>query len=393
VPWLIPSNADEVGTARPPSGLLRMERAMVYINSTNKELIFDVIRAMYSDIARDPTRGYHVPTGEAACTFVGYPTEQLARLPSCAVESFAGVGYPFAANVIRSGDIVLDIGSGSGTDVLLAVQGVGPSGQVIGLDLTTAMLEKLQGSIAASGVSNVRAVEGNTEHIPLPDASVDVVTSNGVINLVPDKRAAFAEIHRVLKPSGRVQIADIALGRALSGDCLSEPRFWAECIVGATLEEDYLALIETAGLARIETLGRLDYFSASSSAETRTIARSFNACSFVVRAMKPPVSPLPPALRWPPVSTVAIPAEAPQLTTPAPAADAVVNGYGQPCGKLESVLKAQMRAIASGQVLEIRADDPVARLGVPAWSRLAGHTLLATIEEDDLRTRFFLRKR
>jgi len=370
-----------------------MERAMVYINSTNKDRIFDAIRAMYTDIARDPDRGYHVPTGHAACTFVGYPADQLARLPACAVESFAGVGYPFAANVIGAGDTVLDIGSGSGTDVLLAVQGVGPSGQVIGLDLTTAMLEKLEGSIAAAGVRNVLALEGNTEHIPLPDASVDVVTSNGVINLVPDKRATFSEIHRVLKPGGRVQIADIALGRALSGDCLSEPRFWTECIVGATLEEDYLTLMETAGLVGIETLGRLDYFSASTSAETRTIARSFNACSFVVRAMKLPVSPLPSALRWPPVSTVAIPAETSQITKPAPAADAMVNGYGQPCGKLEPLLKAQMRAIASGQVLEIRADDPLARLGVPAWSRLAGHILLATIEEDDRCTRFFLRKR
>jgi len=370
-----------------------MERAMVYINSTKKELIFDAIRAMYTDIARDPARGYHVPTGQEACKFVGYPTEQLLRLPTCAVESFAGVGYPFAANVIRKGDTVLDIGSGSGTDVLLAVRGVGSSGQVIALELTTAMLEKLEGSVMAAGASNVRALEGNTEHIPLRDASVDVVTSNGVINLVPDKRATFAEIHRVLRPGGRLQIADIALGRPLSGDCLSEPKFWAECILGATLEEDYLALIEAAGLACIETLGRLDYFSASTSAETRMIARSFNACSFVVRAMKPPVSPLPPALRWPPASTIANPAETSQITTPAPVANLVVNGYGQPCGKLEPVLKAQMRAIASGQVLEIQADDPVARLGVPAWSRVAGHTLLATIEEDDRRTRFFLRKR
>jgi SAM-dependent methyltransferase/TusA-related sulfurtransferase len=371
-----------------------MERAMVYITSTKRDLIFDAIRAMYTDIAHDPARGYHVPTGHAACTLVGYPEEKLVRLPASSVESFAGVGYPFAANVIRAGDTVLDIGSGSGTDALLAAQAVGPSAQVICLDLTTAMLEKLQASVATAGVSNVRALAGNAEHIPLPDASVDVVTSNGVLNLVPDKRAAFAEIHRVLRPGGRLQIADIALGVSLSSDCLSEPRFWAECIVGATLEDEYLALIETAGLACIEMLGRFDYFSASASAETRSIARSFNACSFVVRAMKRPVSHFPAPLSWPPESTPAIPAAAsPFAATPAPAANAVINGYGQPCGKLEPVIKAQMRTLASGQVLEIRADDPVARLGVPAWSRLAGHTLFTTIEEDDRRTRFFLRKR
>jgi SAM-dependent methyltransferase len=325
---------------------------------------------------------------------VGYPDEQLVRLPASAVESFAGVGYPFAANVIRPGDTVLDIGSGSGTDVLLSAQGVGPSGQVIGLDLTTAMLAKLEASVAAAGVSNVRVLAGNAEHLPLPDASVDVVTSNGVLNLVPDKPAAFAEIHRVLRPGGRLQIADIALGRPLSGDCLTNPRLWAECIVGATPEDEYLALVSTAGFDRVETLGRLDYFSASASAETRSIARSFNACSIVARAIKPPASPLPSPLTWPPASVPIIPAGgSDSAATLAPVADAVLDGYGQLCGTLEPAMRAEMRALASGQVLEVRADDPAARLGVPAWSRLAGHTLLTTIEVDDLRTRFFLRRR
>ena len=367
---------------------------MVYTSSANRDVIFDAVRAMYADIARYPARGYHVPTGRTACTFVGYPDEQLARLPKSAVESFAGVGYPFAANVIRPGDTVLDIGSGSGTDVLLAAQAVGPAGKVIGLDLTTAMLAKLDTSIMAAGLSNVRALEGNAEHLPLPDTSVDVVTSNGALNLVPDKRAAFAEIQRVLRPGGRLQIADIALGRPLSGDCLSDPRAWAECIVGATLEDQYLALIDAAGLGCIEMLGRLDYFSASASPETRSIARSFNACSIVMRAVKPPASPLLSPLTWPPASAMTVPTAGSHMAaTLTPTAAVVVDGYGQSCGTPEPVMKAGMRALASGQVLEVRADDPVARLGVPAWSRLAGHTLLKTIEEDSRRTRFFLRKR
>jgi len=365
---------------------------MVYTGSAQRDVIFEAIRAMYTDVARHPSRGYHVPVGAPACTFVGYPGHQLVRLPSSAVESFAGVGYPFAANVIGDGETVLDVGSGSGTDVMLAAQAVGSAGRVIGVDLTIAMLAKLEAIVAAAGVSNVCVMEGNAEQLPLPDASVDVVTSNGVINLVPDKRAAFAEIYRVLKPGGRLQIADIALGRPLSGDCLSDPRMWAECIVGATLEDDYLDLVHAVGFKAIETLGRLDYFSASASAETRSIARSFNAGSIVLRAVKPPAAALPSPSAWPPASSVPIVVQEP-VRVPAPAADALVDGYGQMCGTIEPAMKAAMRTLASGQMLEVRVDDPTARLGVPAWTRLAGHALVATIEDDDRRTRFFLRKR
>jgi SAM-dependent methyltransferase/TusA-related sulfurtransferase len=367
---------------------------MVYIASTKKDVIFEAVRAMYTDVARDPARGYHFPTGHAACRFVGYPDDELGRLPPAAVESFAGVGYPFAANVIRASDSVLDIGSGSGTDVLLAVRAVGADGHVIGLDMTAAMLAKINANVAAAGASNVRLLEGNAERIPLPDASVDVVTSNGVLNLVPDKRAAFAEIHRVLRPGGRVQIADIALGLPLAGDCVSNPRLWAECIVGATLEDEYLALLDAAGFDGIELLGRLDYFSASTSAETRSIATSFNASSIVLRAIKPPASSLPLPSPWPPASAAAARAgEAHAKPASAPTPDAVLDGCGQGCGTLEPAMKTHMRALEIGQVLEVRADDPAARLGVPAWSRLAGHALLAAIEEGGRTMRFFLRKR
>jgi SAM-dependent methyltransferase/TusA-related sulfurtransferase len=366
---------------------------MVYITAAKREAIFEAVRAMYTDVACDPARGYHVPIGFAACTLVGYPDEQLAGLPSSAVEAFAGVGYPFAANVVRAGDTVLDIGSGSGTDVFLAARRAGPAGRVIGFDLTTAMLRKLDSSAGRTGIVNVRVLEGNAERLPLPDASVDVVTSNGVLNLVPDKRAAFAEIQRVLRPGGRLQIADIALGRPLSGDCASDPRLWAECIVGATPEEEYLELIESAGFDGVEILGRLDYFSASTSAETRSIARAFHARAIVVRAAKPPAAPLPPPSVWPPVSVAITHGGDPAVSTLAPTADAVLDGYGQPCGTLEPAMRARMRPLTTGQILEVRADDPNARLGVPAWSRLAGHALVTTIEEDDHRTRFFLRKR
>ena len=368
---------------------------MVYVPSLNKDLIFSAVRAMYTDVALHPEREYHFPTGRAACVFVGYPEEHLTRLPDVAVESFAGVAYPFAANVIGAGDTVLDVGSGSGTDLLLAAQAIGDTGQAIGLDMTTAMLEKLAKSIGETGTRNVTLLEGNAERVPLPDASVDVVTSNGVLNLVPDKRSAFAEIHRVLKPGGRVQIGDIALGQPLSGDCRTNPTLWAECIVGATLEDEYVTLLRHAGFEQIEVLGRLDYFSASVSAATRSIAQSFHARSVVIRAAKPPLPLLAPALQWPPPSSASRQrAIAPDTNVPrVPKADAMLDGCGQGCGTLEPAMKLRMRTLESGQILEVRADDPTARLGVPAWSRLTGHALVATIEEHGDRTRFFLRKR
>jgi arsenite methyltransferase len=363
---------------------------MVAITSLRKDLILAAVRAMYTDVARYPDRDYHFPTGRAACAFLGYPDERVTPLPESVVDSFAGVAYPFAANVIRSGDVVLDIGSGSGTDLLIAARQSG--GVAIGLDMTPAMAEKVRDAAAAADTSDIRMVEGSAEHLPLADASVDVVTSNGVFNLIPDKRAAFAELCRVLRPGGRVQIGDIAVGRPLSGDCVSDPKLWAECIVGATPEDEYVAMLEQAGFDRVEVVGRFDYFAASSSATTRSIAESFRARSIVVRAAKAPSCPLPAAAAWPAAGARLADERSPGGRVE-PHADAVLDGHGQACGTLEPLMKARMRTIESGQVLEVRVDDPAARLGVPAWSRLAGHTIVATVEDDDRRTRFFLRKR
>jgi SAM-dependent methyltransferase len=196
---------------------------MVVITSTQRDIVFDAVRAMYTDVAREPDREYHFPTGRAACEFLGYPADELDALPPAAVESFAGVGYPFAARAIRPDDVVLDIGSGSGTDALIAARAVGSGGRVMGLDITEAMRKKLRANAGAAGMRHVEVLEGNAESIPLPDQSVDVVTSNGVLNLVPDKPRAFREIARVLRPGGRVQIADIVVETLPSENCRSQP--------------------------------------------------------------------------------------------------------------------------------------------------------------------------
>ena len=136
---------------------------MVAIASLKKDVIFAAVRGMYTEVARHPEREYHFPTGRAACAFVGYPDDRLARLPASAIESFAGVGYPFAANVIRPGDTVLDVGSGSGTDLLLAARETGERGHVIGLDMTAAMVAKLAEQCGRRQRDSVRVLEGNAE--------------------------------------------------------------------------------------------------------------------------------------------------------------------------------------------------------------------------------------
>jgi SAM-dependent methyltransferase len=254
--------------------------------SDKKEFIFKAVEEMYTDVASRPDKVFHFPTGRSACLFVGYPVEQLDALPSEATESFAGVGYPFAAGVIRPGDTVLDIGSGSGTDVLIAARLTGENGAVYGLDMTRAMREKLQRIVSATKFGHVRVIEGNAERIPLPDASVDVVTSNGVLNLVPDKPAAFSEIARVLKPAGRLQISDIALRVPVSEQSRADPQLWAECVVGAITEDDYVSLLKAAGLS-VEVLSDLDYFAGSVNVGTRRTAHALGAHAIVMRGCKP----------------------------------------------------------------------------------------------------------
>jgi SAM-dependent methyltransferase len=258
---------------------------MVAILSDTKTFIFQAVRDMYTEVATQPGKGFHFPTGRLACLFVGYPAALLDRIPVAATASFAGVGYPFAADVIRPGDTVLDIGSGAGTDTLIASLLVGEQGIAVGLDMTPAMRARLLANARTLGLGNLHVVGGNAEEIPLPDGSVDVVTSNGVLNLVPDKPRAFGEIVRVLTPGGRVQIADIALGKPVSDSAKLDPKLWAECIVGAVLEQQYVAGLQDAGLD-VEVISRLDYFAGSDSVSTRRVAYGLGAHSLVLRGRK-----------------------------------------------------------------------------------------------------------
>lgn len=264
---------------------------MVAILGFSRDQIFNAVRQMYSEVATAPSTPFHFPVGREACLFVGYPQELIDGLPESTLESFAGVGCPFRAGIMKSGDRVLDIGAGSGTDTLIAARLVGPDGKVWALDMTPAMVSKLRRNIAESGATNIEALEGNAEAIPLPNASVDIVTSNGVLNLVPDKSKAAAEIARVLRPGGHVQIADIVLSRPVGEERRSDAKLWAECVVGATVDEDYLDLFRSAGFADVTVLRRYDYFSRSGSADTRRIAAALGGRAAEITMQKPLVPP------------------------------------------------------------------------------------------------------
>jgi arsenite methyltransferase len=250
---------------------------MVAIYGYSKDQILDAVKAMYTAVATDPHGSYHFPVGRTACCLLGYPDEMLEALPEDAVASFAGVGFPFRADVIRAGHVVLDVGAGSGTDTLITSRLVGSQGKVLALDMTQAMRDKLRATVSRLHLDNVEVLDGIAEHIPLPDQSIDIITSNGVLNLVPNKRQAIAEMCRVLKPGGQMQIADIVIARPVASDCRGDPALWAECVIGATIDEDYLAMFREAGFVDITVLRDFDYFTHSPSDETKSVASRFGA--------------------------------------------------------------------------------------------------------------------
>jgi SAM-dependent methyltransferase len=189
---------------------------------------------------------------------LGYGESDLASVPKEA-DLGLGCGAPVARLALRPGETVLDLGSGPGLDALLAARQVGPTGHVIGVDMTPEMLERARATAARAGASQVEFRHGRLESLPVEDASVDAVTSNCVINLVPDKAAVFREVARVLRPGGRAVIADIVLERPLPDAVAKDVLAWCGCVAGAALRADYFRLVADAGFRELTVLEQEDY--------------------------------------------------------------------------------------------------------------------------------------
>jgi arsenite methyltransferase len=194
--------------------------------SVDPEALREQVRDKYREVALEPDRTFHFHTGRDLAARLGYEQAAVDALPDRAVESFAGVGNPFSLHRLESGARVVDVGSGAGFDSFIAADQVGPTGRVVGVDMTSEMLAKSRATARALGYDHVEFREGLAEQLPVDDGWADIVISNGVINLCADKQAVFNEIGRVLRPGGRIQFADIANGRPVPPEALRDIDLW-----------------------------------------------------------------------------------------------------------------------------------------------------------------------
>jgi arsenite methyltransferase len=213
----------------------------------DRELLEAQVQEMYRQVAREEEADLHFAVGRPLALRVGYPSELLDSIPAEALASFAGVGYHLDLAALTPGERVLDLGSGSGTDVFCAARLVGASGRVVGVDFTDEQIAKATRLRDRDGFTQTELVEASIDDLPFEDASFDVVISNGVINLSPVKHRVFAEAARVLRPDGKLAIADIVSGRALKERTRRNVELWAACIAGAIPRQSYLDALETAG--------------------------------------------------------------------------------------------------------------------------------------------------
>ena len=243
------------------------------------------IQIEYTDVAIHPDKGFHFHTGRALAARLGYPAERVDTMPESAVESFAGVGNPFSWGEPALGDTVLDLGSGAGFDLLQAAMMVGPTGRAIGVDMTPAMIEKAQRNAAALNLANVEIRPGYLEELPVESDSVDLVISNGVLNLSPDKPAVLREAFRVLKPGGRLHLTDIIVSVEVPGDARSDVSLWTGCIAGALMDNETRGLLTDASFTGITFSNRrYDSFEGAPQASS---AAEFGTVGVDIRATKP----------------------------------------------------------------------------------------------------------
>lgn len=252
--------------------------------TVDPEVLRASVREKYAAVATGPDGAFHFHTGRPLARRLGYPDALVDPLPDPAVESFAGVADPFSLRPIGEGDRVVDLGSGGGFDCFVAARLVGPSGHVIGVDMTPAMLAKARATADQLGLDHVEFREGIIESLPVDDGWADVAISNGVLNLVADKRRAFAQVHRVLRPGGRVQFGDIAVGGDVPHQARCDVDLWTDCIAGGQSTDDWVALLEEAGFVDVQVGEAVDTFGG---APGEPNARRFEVLGHAFAARKP----------------------------------------------------------------------------------------------------------
>jgi SAM-dependent methyltransferase len=242
------------------------------------------VKAMYRDVAENPHGEFHFEMGRVMAERLGYPAADLDRIPSAAIESFAGVGFYFDLAKLQEGERVVDFGSGSGMDTFVAALHVGKTGRVVGVDMTDPQREKAERLRAAGGFANVTYLKGYIESVPLDDGTFDAVISNGVINLAPDKERVFGEAARLLRSGGRLALSDIVTEVQLPEGITCNATLWAACIGGAMQVESYTAAIERAGL-RVDAIHDNPQYRFISD-NARGAAKKFGVKSISLRATK-----------------------------------------------------------------------------------------------------------
>jgi arsenite methyltransferase len=258
---------------------------MTTLTSFDPKELESKVKAMYRSVAEDPHGDFHFEMGRAMAERLGYAPADLDRIPAEAIESFAGVGYYFHLADVKTGETIIDLGSGSGMDTFIAALKVGPRGKVIGVDMTDEQRAKAERLRDRDGFLNVTYVKGYIEQAPLPNGLADLVISNGVINLATDKTKVFGEAGRLLKSGGRFAISDIVTEVQLPESIVCNSTLWAACIGGAAQQGNYQQMIEAAGLRLVKVEDNPQYQFISDNA--KGASKKFGVKSISLLAVKP----------------------------------------------------------------------------------------------------------
>ena len=256
-----------------------------FIQKVDSEALEQKVKKMYKDVAERPKEEFHFEMGREMAERLGYPSDILDHVPPEAIDSFAGVGYYFHYTNLQPGESVVDLGSGSGMDTFFAAHQVGEDGRVVGIDMTDEQLAKANKLRDSSDINNVSYLKGYIQSTPCEDESFDAVISNGVVNLAPDKVEVFKEAARLLKPGGRLSLADIVTETRLPEGITCDATLWAACIGGALQLDDYLNAIRSAGLIIEQAKDNPEYHFLSDSAQGAT--QTYGVKSISVLARKP----------------------------------------------------------------------------------------------------------